>query len=31
MPVRVSGGPVVDASGRLIGITFGYKDEGERD
>jgi len=23
-----SGGPVVDASGRLIGITFGYKDEG---
>ena len=23
-----SGGPVVDAPGRLIGITFGYKDEG---
>ena len=23
-----SGGPVVDASGRLVGITFGYKDEG---
>ncbi len=23
-----SGGPVVDGSGRLIGITFGYKDEG---
>jgi hypothetical protein len=23
-----SGGPVLDASGRLIGITFGYKDEG---
>jgi hypothetical protein len=23
-----SGGPVVDDSGRLIGITFGYKDEG---
>jgi hypothetical protein len=23
-----SGGPVVDASGRLIGITFGYKDTG---
>ena len=22
-----SGGPVVDASGRLIGITFGYKDQ----
>ncbi|HEX4028192.1 MAG TPA: serine protease [Rhizomicrobium sp.] len=22
-----SGGPVVDGSGRLIGITFGYKDE----
>ena len=22
-----SGGPVLDASGRLIGITFGYKDE----
>jgi hypothetical protein len=23
-----SGGPVVDAEGRLLGITFGYKDEG---
>ena len=23
-----SGGPVLDGSGRLIGITFGYKDEG---
>ena len=23
-----SGGPVLDSSGRLIGITFGYKDEG---
>ncbi len=23
-----SGGPVLDASGRLIGITFGYKDVG---
>jgi hypothetical protein len=23
-----SGGPVLNASGRLIGITFGYKDEG---
>lgn len=23
-----SGGPVLDISGRLIGITFGYKDEG---
>jgi hypothetical protein len=23
-----SGGPVLDTSGRLIGITFGYKDEG---
>ena len=23
-----SGGPVLDASGRLIGITFGYKDKG---
>lgn len=23
-----SGGPVLDASGQLIGITFGYKDEG---
>jgi hypothetical protein len=22
-----SGGPVVDASGKLVGITFGYKDE----
>lgn len=22
-----SGGPVLDASGRLVGITFGYKDE----
>lgn len=25
-----SGGPVVDAQGRLIGITFAYKDEGQR-
>jgi hypothetical protein len=25
-----SGGPVVDAQGRLIGITFGYKDEGAK-
>jgi hypothetical protein len=25
-----SGGPVVDAAGKLIGITFGYKDEGRR-
>jgi hypothetical protein len=25
-----SGGPVVDASGKLIGITFGYKDEGKK-
>jgi S1-C subfamily serine protease len=25
-----SGGPVLDASGRLIGITFGYKDEGRQ-
>ncbi len=25
-----SGGPVVDASGKLIGITFGYKDEGRK-
>lgn len=23
-----SGGPVLDASGRLVGITFGYKDSG---
>jgi S1-C subfamily serine protease len=23
-----SGGPVLDPSGRLIGITFGYKNEG---
>ncbi len=23
-----SGGPVVDAAGRLVGITFGYKDRG---
>jgi hypothetical protein len=23
-----SGGPVVDALGRLVGITFGYKDQG---
>ena len=23
-----SGGPVIDASGKLIGITFGYKDQG---
>ena len=23
-----SGGPVLDRSGRLVGITFGYKDEG---
>jgi S1-C subfamily serine protease len=23
-----SGGPVVDASGNLVGITFGYKDQG---
>lgn len=23
-----SGGPVIDAAGRLIGITFGYKDQG---
>ena len=23
-----SGGPVVDAQGRLVGITFAYKDEG---
>lgn len=25
-----SGGPVLDGSGRLIGITFGYKDEGRQ-
>jgi Trypsin-like peptidase domain len=25
-----SGGPVVDASGKLIGITFGYKDQGRQ-
>ena len=25
-----SGGPVVDSSGKLIGITFGYKDEGKK-
>jgi hypothetical protein len=24
-----SGGPVVDGAGKLIGITFGYKDEGK--
>jgi S1-C subfamily serine protease len=24
-----SGGPVIDPDGRLIGITFGYKDEGK--
>lgn len=24
-----SGGPVLDAAGQLIGITFGYKDEGQ--
>lgn len=24
-----SGGPVLDAAGRLVGITFGYKDEGK--
>jgi hypothetical protein len=23
-----SGGPVIDAAGKLVGITFGYKDEG---
>ena len=29
MPGRAfPAGPVLDASGRLIGITFGYKDEG---
>jgi hypothetical protein len=25
-----SGGPVLDGSGRLIGITFGYKEEGRQ-
>ena len=25
-----SGGPVLDASGRLVGITFGYKDTGKQ-
>ncbi len=25
-----SGGPVLDMSGRLVGITFGYKDEGRQ-
>ena len=25
-----SGGPVLDGSGRLIGITFGYRDEGRQ-
>ena len=25
-----SGGPVVDAAGKLIGITFGYKDAGKK-
>jgi S1-C subfamily serine protease len=25
-----SGGPVVDSAGRLIGITFGYRDEGRQ-
>ena len=25
-----SGGPVLDGSGRLVGITFGYKDEGRQ-
>ena len=25
-----SGGPVVDSSGKLIGITFGYKDQGKK-
>jgi hypothetical protein len=25
-----SGGPVVDANGKLIGITFGYKDAGRK-
>jgi hypothetical protein len=23
-----SGGPVLDRTGRLVGITFGYKDQG---
>jgi hypothetical protein len=25
-----SGGPVLDTAGRLVGITFGYKDEGHQ-
>ena len=25
-----SGGPVLDGAGRLVGITFGYKDEGRQ-
>jgi hypothetical protein len=25
-----SGGPVLDSAGRLVGITFGYKDEGRQ-
>jgi hypothetical protein len=25
-----SGGPVLDGSGSLVGITFGYKDEGRQ-
>lgn len=25
-----SGGPVLDASGRLVGITFGYKEQGRQ-
>ena len=25
-----SGGPVLDGSGRLVGVTFGYKDEGRQ-
>ena len=25
-----SGGPVLDGDGRLVGITFGYKDEGHQ-
>jgi hypothetical protein len=25
-----SGGPVLDSSGHLVGITFGYKDEGRQ-
>ena len=25
-----SGGPVLDGAGRLVGITFGYKDEGRK-